>query len=341
MAAALRERGQLYLLSGMDWWAFRRGLYDHMPPLLVGRTAWDNWLLAAALDRGIPAVDASRYVLAVHQGQSQRLDPSNAERVYNSDLYQQAGLQARGELPETDWLLDGAGVLVPRTSKWGRPVLQRQDRYVGTASEIIARVHEQHPLAEASLRQARQRVARCKVEIWPCQAAVLYALARQYNHHGARFLEIGTALGYSAAVLAGAASNAHLTTLETERGRHRTARRNLAPYGNVTAVQRASDDLLADYRGPHWDLIFIDGNQKQIERDLLWWNWLNYGGLLLVHDYTPGHAPVRPCGRVYEALNQFAAVRGRAPDVLQQNEDEVGMAGWYRRDGEPDWGGAW
>jgi hypothetical protein len=69
--AELRERvqkcGRLHSESGKDWFAFRHPLGLEFPLFVVGRVTWDNWLLDAALGDGVPVVDATTCVTAVHQ----------------------------------------------------------------------------------------------------------------------------------------------------------------------------------------------------------------------------------------------------------------------------------
>ena len=54
-------------MSALDYFVFTKGLWPDMPGLALGRTAWDNWLAARPLADGIPVVDATPAVLAVHQ----------------------------------------------------------------------------------------------------------------------------------------------------------------------------------------------------------------------------------------------------------------------------------
>ncbi|MEO7803004.1 MAG: hypothetical protein ABIS18_00720 [Actinomycetota bacterium] len=61
------ERGRPLGKGGMDYFVYTRGLFGEMPPFAVGRTAWDNWLLYAALRKRVPLIDASQVVQAVHQ----------------------------------------------------------------------------------------------------------------------------------------------------------------------------------------------------------------------------------------------------------------------------------
>ena len=59
--------GKLHPPSGIDYFAFPRGLYRDIPPFAVGRTAWDNWLIYRARVMKIPVIDATRVITAIHQ----------------------------------------------------------------------------------------------------------------------------------------------------------------------------------------------------------------------------------------------------------------------------------
>jgi hypothetical protein len=68
---ALRQRatteGKLDSWVAMDYFAFPRGLYSDVPPFVIGRARWDNWMIYSALRRGVPVIDASHDILAIHQ----------------------------------------------------------------------------------------------------------------------------------------------------------------------------------------------------------------------------------------------------------------------------------
>jgi predicted O-methyltransferase YrrM len=206
-------------------------------------------------------------------------------------------------------------------------------RLEGTPDEIGAVLADWRPDAAEALLAARALVPASKREVLAHEAALLYALAIRYDHEGARILEIGTALGYSAAVLALAAPKASIVTLNPKPGEYEQAVSNLAALGNVLAVQQHSWDYLARYTGPSLDMVFVDGAHDQVERDLAWFGWLKVGGLMLYHDYSPAESR-RPCPHVYEVVRQFGATLGREPDVLVVDSRLRGMAGWYRRDSE-------
>jgi hypothetical protein len=63
----IQASGQPPKPAGVDTFLFPRGFYDRMPPFAVGRTVQDNWLLYRACRAGLSAVDATRFVLSVHQ----------------------------------------------------------------------------------------------------------------------------------------------------------------------------------------------------------------------------------------------------------------------------------
>jgi hypothetical protein len=51
----------------IDLFAFRKGQYLDMPPLLVGHCYWDNWMIWKALHSRIPVLDATSFVMLIHQ----------------------------------------------------------------------------------------------------------------------------------------------------------------------------------------------------------------------------------------------------------------------------------
>ena len=180
--------------------------------------------------------------------------------------------------------------------------------------------------ATAALAFVRAEIPQTKREISHDEAEALYALAQQYD--GGRALEIGTATGYSAAVLARAMPRTGIVTLNPKQSEWNDARQYLAGYANVEPLLMRSWDYLAGYTGPVLDLVFVDGDHGQVARDFAWWDWLKDGGLMLFHDYMP-EGQKRPCQPVYEALNALRDGLGRDFDVRHRS-----LAGWYKEPGE-------
>lgn len=51
----------------IDWFAFPTGQYDDLIGCVIGRPGYDHWLVWHTLSRGIPVIDATDAVIAVHQ----------------------------------------------------------------------------------------------------------------------------------------------------------------------------------------------------------------------------------------------------------------------------------
>ena len=52
--------------DALDYFIWRGNLWDDMPEFSVGRMAWDNWLIGWAITHGIPTIDATETILALH-----------------------------------------------------------------------------------------------------------------------------------------------------------------------------------------------------------------------------------------------------------------------------------
>lgn len=62
------RRGARHPPSGGDYFVFPRdSVIAKFPPFVVGRPGWDNWFIYRARKLGIPVVDVTRVVTAIHQ----------------------------------------------------------------------------------------------------------------------------------------------------------------------------------------------------------------------------------------------------------------------------------
>lgn len=208
-------------------------------------------------------------------------------------------------------------------------------RLRGTPERLMAHLVRQHPGIPDALATARERVGTSKIkrEVAPYQAAALYALARGCDFESAHLLEIGTALGFSACMLAQAAPAARLTTLNPRDDEMALARAALSVFERVKPVVARSEDYITHYGGPYLDMVFVDGDHEGVAHDFPWFNWVRPGGMMVFHDYSPDGTG-RPCRPVWDALNAFAAHLERDFDVHIVDDGGVGMAGWVRRNGE-------
>ena len=186
----------------------------------------------------------------------------------------------------------------------------------------------------AAERAARVMVRQTKREVERYQALLLAHFAMEVGRSELPLiLEVGTALGYSAAVMAHAAPGTHVFTLNPKDHEVEEALRTVGTMKNVSVIKSTSVAYLGT-EGKSLrdtlDLVFVDGDHAKVHRDFAFFWTLKPWGLLLFHDYSPEGCR-RPCPPVYDGVNRMATLLGREPDVLLVDEERVGMAGFYRR----------
>src|SRR5216683_4069967 len=57
-----RSEGYQRFYHNIDYFAFMRGEYSEIPPLVIGRVGWDHWVVGNAYARGTAIVDVSQVV---------------------------------------------------------------------------------------------------------------------------------------------------------------------------------------------------------------------------------------------------------------------------------------
>lgn len=109
--------GQLAPPDAIDVFAFPRGLVRAMPPFVIGRPGWDNWMIYQARRSGVPVIDITPTAVVVHldtaPGYAQGKQPiHDGESDHNRRLAGWASLFTVAEA--TDRLVDGDLVPVRR-----------------------------------------------------------------------------------------------------------------------------------------------------------------------------------------------------------------------------------
>lgn len=86
--------GRLGDHTAIDVFVFARDTYEDVPPLVLGRAWFDQWLIKDALLRGVPVVDVTRVARAIHQQHDyghiaggQRGAYAGEEALRNLELY--------------------------------------------------------------------------------------------------------------------------------------------------------------------------------------------------------------------------------------------------------------
>ncbi len=67
----------------IDYFLFTRGLYTNIPPLVIGRVHWDQWLIWKARSVNAAVVNASPVVRAIHQNHDYSYHPAGAQGVWS------------------------------------------------------------------------------------------------------------------------------------------------------------------------------------------------------------------------------------------------------------------
>jgi hypothetical protein len=79
------QEGKQRPVEWIDYFVFQRGTYTRMPPFVIGRVGWDNWLLWKARSMKMPLVDASSVVMAVHQNHDYSYHPEGEKGVWQGE----------------------------------------------------------------------------------------------------------------------------------------------------------------------------------------------------------------------------------------------------------------
>lgn len=79
------ENGRLRGWAALDYFVFPAGEFGDLPPFLIGRACFDNWLVWRVRDQGHPVVDATRSVVAVHQSHDYSHVPGGFDETYYGD----------------------------------------------------------------------------------------------------------------------------------------------------------------------------------------------------------------------------------------------------------------
>lgn len=200
-------------------------------------------------------------------------------------------------------------------------------------TEIIDIIRKDNPEIDAVIALAESIKSPYKGSMQQYQAACLYALAKRYNRKDEKIvsvLEIGTGKGYSTSYLVQALPKAWITSLSVRADEQLEAKNAVERLGfnDVDFKTINSRDYFVDDEDTY-DLIFVDGDHARVQKDLVYWNSLNKGGLFLFHDYCP-HDAANPQPHVYRVLNEFSTEINQPFDVEIVDNVKIGMVGFYK-----------
>ena len=160
LVAQAQSEGFQRLYYNIDYFAFRRGLYENVPPLGIGRLWWDQWLVWQASEKGVPVVDVSDEVCAVHQNHDYSYHPQGLSGVWHDEASQQ-NFQMAGRWGHLHTIEDATLRLAPQgfvrnRSYWLAPA-KRRVRRVNHSVRTFVRTRIWHPSLDAT-RNLRHRI---------------------------------------------------------------------------------------------------------------------------------------------------------------------------------------
>jgi hypothetical protein len=80
------QKGRQRTPDWIDYFAFPGGVYGaDLPPFVIGRVFWDNWLVWKAREANYPVVDVSSVVMAVHQNHDYSYHPQGKDGVFHGE----------------------------------------------------------------------------------------------------------------------------------------------------------------------------------------------------------------------------------------------------------------
>jgi hypothetical protein len=99
-----RECGRLRPPQWIDYFVFPRHLlYQQVPPFAVGRPGYDNWLLWKVRSIGVPVVDVTRAVVAIHQNHDYSHHPGGQKGLWQDvEAQQNHALLGKGHFATID-----------------------------------------------------------------------------------------------------------------------------------------------------------------------------------------------------------------------------------------------
>jgi hypothetical protein len=153
-----QQEGFQRLFYNIDYFAFRRGLYAQIPDLVIGRNWWDQWLVWQAGAAGVPVVDVSEVVCAVHQNHDYSYHPQGMAGVWSDDATQENFRRAGGwshlhTIEDATYRLTPEGLQRNR-GYWLVPA-KRRVRRVRRAVRAFVRTKLWHPFLDKT-RPVRQ-----------------------------------------------------------------------------------------------------------------------------------------------------------------------------------------
>jgi hypothetical protein len=141
---SVHESGSLHPPMGSDYFIFAKGQFADMPPFAIGRAGWDNWMMYKARFEGVPVVDASRRITAIHQDHDYAHlpggEPHYRHPESNRNIELAGGYETMFRLRDANWILTPGELRQKRANEWEWPRKIEADLIAGFGIGFAARL---------------------------------------------------------------------------------------------------------------------------------------------------------------------------------------------------------
>ena len=108
------DNGTLHAACGIDYFCSTGNVWGDIPPFALGRAAWDNWLVAAAIRNGVAIIDVTDYVTIVHQSHPVVADIRDRPECKNNYRILSEMGHGSGGVGHASWRLTAEGTMKAR-----------------------------------------------------------------------------------------------------------------------------------------------------------------------------------------------------------------------------------
>jgi hypothetical protein len=108
------EQITLHIPQGSDYFGFRRGLWEGLPPIAIGRGGYDNALILFCIENHIPVIDTTFVVPVIHQFHNYKHLSNGYNEVFNGEEAKMnlsyAGKHLIPILVDAKWCMNRKGI---------------------------------------------------------------------------------------------------------------------------------------------------------------------------------------------------------------------------------------
>lgn len=116
LKSKVKNHGSLHRPAGSDYFLFPNSCYTNLPPFIIGRAGWDNWMIYHARKSGFPAIDATPDLVIVHQNHNYAHLPGGQPHYKHPETRENIRLaggrpMTRFTILDTDHRMEGGKIL--------------------------------------------------------------------------------------------------------------------------------------------------------------------------------------------------------------------------------------